>query len=117
MDRRTIIAETSQERTDGGRRGRSTHQFQINETTQTIGGIKDQIIQNDIEYADEAKLLIEKDTHEQLCARIGSYDIETETRELKIQWGRVELLKHRKRPMGHYHHHLVRSNEERQEPY
>ena len=47
---------------------------------------------NDLEYAEGTHLLIEKDTHEQMCGRIGNYDISTETRELKIQWGKVEML-------------------------
>ena len=51
-------------------------------------------MQNDVDNADGAQLLIEKDTHEQMCARIGNYDIATETRELKIQWGKVKLLRH-----------------------
>ena len=29
-----------------------------------------------------------------MCGRIGYYDISTATRELKIQWAKVELLRH-----------------------
>ena len=53
-------------------------------------------MQNDLEYSDDTKLLIEKDTREQMCERIGKYDISTETRELKIQWANVELLRREK---------------------
>ena len=31
-----------------------------------------------------------------MCGRIGYYDISTATRELKIQWAKVELLRHEK---------------------
>ena len=53
-------------------------------------------MQNDVDNADGAQLLIEKDTHEQMCARIGNYDIATETRELKIQWEKVKLLRRKR---------------------
>ena len=59
---------------------------------QTTEGAKNQIVQNDLEYANDTQLLIERDTHGQMCERMGNYDIETETRELKIQWAKVELL-------------------------
>ena len=32
-----------------------------------------------------------------MCERIGNYDIATETRELKIQWGKVKLLRQESR--------------------
>ena len=54
-----------------------------------------QIIQNDLEFADDAQLFIEKDTRGQMCERIGNYDIATETRHLTIQWGEVELIRER----------------------
>ena len=69
--------------------GKETKRFQIDEPKQTPGELKGQIIQNDIGYADDTQLLIEKDTHEQLCERIGNYDIAAETRELKIQWAQL----------------------------
>ena len=31
-----------------------------------------------------------------MCERIGNYDISTETRELQIQWAKVQLLRHEK---------------------
>ena len=48
-----------------------------------------QIVQNDLEFADDTQLFIAKDTHEQMCGRIGNYDISTETRHLAIQWGKL----------------------------
>ena len=71
-----------------------TQRFQTNETQQAPGELKDQIVRNDLQYSDDAHLLIEKDTHEQICERTGNYDIITETRELKIHWGELVLLKH-----------------------
>ena len=35
-----------------------------------------------------------EDNHEQMCERLGNYDISTETSELKIQWINVLLLVH-----------------------
>ena len=58
-----------------------------------------QIIQNDLEYADDAQLFIEKGTRGQMCERIGDYDIATETRQLNIQWGKVELLRRVRRKL------------------
>ena len=52
------------------------------------------IIQDDVEYADDAQLFMEKDTHEQMCARLGNYSISSETRELNIQRINVLLLVH-----------------------
>ena len=72
VDRRTIIIETHLERSARGEKGAEIQQFQINESTRPKEGTKDQIIQNDIEYADGPQLLIGKDTHEQLCDRIGN---------------------------------------------
>ena len=46
----------------------------------------DLLIQDDLEYADDANLLIGRDTHFQSCERMGNYDISTETREPIIQW-------------------------------
>ena len=40
--------------------------------------------QDEIEYADNATVLIEKDTRGKMRGRVGNYDIVTETRELKI---------------------------------
>ena len=93
VDRRTIIIETRLERSEGTSRGKEIQEFQINETIRPIGGTKDQIVQNDVEYSGDAKLLISKDTHEQLCERIGNYDISAETRELEIQSIKVEILR------------------------
>ena len=60
--------------------------FQTEKAKQATEGTENQIIQNDIEYADDTQLLRERGTHGQMCERIGNYDISTETRELKIQW-------------------------------
>ena len=54
----------------------------------------DPLIQDDVGYPDDATLFIEKDTCEQMCDRMGNYDIVTETRELKIQWLNVLLVIH-----------------------
>ena len=56
---------------------------------------KQRIVQNALEFADDAQLFIEHDTEEQMNERIGNYDIITETRRLNIQWGKVELLRKR----------------------
>ena len=53
---------------------------------------EDYIIPDDVEYADAAQLFIEKDTHGQMCERLGNYDISAETRELKIQWINVLIV-------------------------
>ena len=54
----------------------------------------DPIIKDDLEYADDTRLLIENDNRGQMCERIGNYDISTETREIEIQWAKVLLLAH-----------------------
>ena len=54
----------------------------------------DLLIQDDVDYADDAALLIEKDTRGQMCDRMGNYGLSAETRDLKIQWGNVLLLVH-----------------------
>ena len=54
----------------------------------------DLLRQCDLEYADDAALLIEQDAREQLRERVGNYDIETETRELRIPWADLLLLNH-----------------------
>ena len=100
VDRRTIIIETHLEGSVWTQRGKEIHQVQTNEATQTKEGTKHHIIQNEIEYADDTKLLIEKDTHGRLCERIENYDIITETRDLKIQWAIVEILKQREKTDG-----------------
>ena len=55
-------------------------------------GIPELASQDDMDYADDATVLIENDNREQMCARLGKYAIIKETRELKIQWGKVSLL-------------------------
>ena len=47
-------------------------------------GDKHKIVQNALEFADDAKLFIEQDTEEQMNERIGNYNIVTETRRLTI---------------------------------
>ena len=37
---------------------------------------------------------MEHDNREEMCERLGNYDVSTETRELKIQWGNVLLIVH-----------------------
>ena len=49
-------------------------------------------MQDDVEYADGAQLFMGKDTHGQMCERLGNCDISTETRELEIQWIDVLLV-------------------------
>ena len=56
------------------------------------GENKHRIVQNALEFAGDTQLFIEHDTSEHMNASIGNYDIVTETR-LKIQWGKVELLR------------------------
>ena len=54
----------------------------------------DLVIQDNVGYDDGATLFIENDTREQMCERMGNYDISTETREIEIQWAKVLLLAH-----------------------
>ena len=44
------------------------------------------LIKDDIEYAHDASVFIQEVAHEQMCERMGNYDIITETIELKIHW-------------------------------
>ena len=53
VDIRTIITEPRLGRKEGERRGAEIQKFQINETSQITERAKDQIVQNDIEYADD----------------------------------------------------------------
>ena len=46
-----------------GKQGKETQRCQANETQHATGELEDPIIQNDLEYADGAQLLIQKDTH------------------------------------------------------
>ena len=73
---------------EGTKKETETQKSHIKDTIKPIGGTEDQIVQNDLEYADDTQLLIERDKHGQLCERIGHYDISTEPRELKIQWAK-----------------------------
>ena len=44
-------------------------------------------IQDDLEYADDTQLCIAIDNREQMCERMGNYDISTETRErVRYNW-------------------------------
>ena len=52
------------------------------------------LIQDDVGCADGATLFMTRDNREQMCDRVGNYDISTEARELKIQWINVLLLMH-----------------------
>ena len=52
-----------------------------------------QIIQNALEFADDAKPFTQHDTRGQMNERIGNYYITTETRRLTIQWNKVLLLR------------------------
>ena len=63
VDKRTIIIEASLKRTEVTTRGGEIQQFHTKGTIRPIGGIEDQIIQNDIEYADDTQLLIDRDAH------------------------------------------------------
>ena len=54
----------------------------------------DLLIEDDVEYADDAQLFMGNDNREQMCERMGNCDISTETRELKIQWPKVLQLVH-----------------------
>ena len=50
------------------------------------------LIQDDADYADGSTLFMESDNREQMCDRVGNYDIESETRRVEIQWINVLLL-------------------------
>ena len=54
----------------------------------------DLLIQDDSEYADDARLFIANGNLEQMCERMGNYDISAQTRDLEIQWAKVPLLVH-----------------------
>ena len=79
VDSRAIIIGTRLEKTNGAKQGKEPERFQINETQQAPGELKDHIVPNDLEYADDTQILIDKDTHEKLCERIGNYDIAMDT--------------------------------------
>ena len=68
---------------EGTKKGKEAQKFHTTDIIQPIGGKEDQIIQNDLEYADDTQVLIERYTHEQLCERIGNYDAETEKENSK----------------------------------
>ena len=67
--------------------------MQTNETQPAPGELKGQIVQNDLEYADDTQLLIEMDARGQICERMLNYEVITESRALKIQWAKVLLPK------------------------
>ena len=72
VDSRAIIIGTRLEKKNETKQRKETQRFQTNETQQAPGELKDQIVQNDLEYADGAQLLIER-TH------MGKYANEWET--------------------------------------
>ena len=82
----------NRDRLTKNRKRKRKQKFQTGGTKQIPEEKENQIAQNGLEYADDTQLLIEKDTHEQMCAGIGNYDISTETRELKIRWAKVGIL-------------------------
>ena len=105
VDTRTVILETSLTKTQDAKSGRGAQRF-MTEKHNRQRRKKNQIVQNDLEYA---QLLMGSDTHEQMCERMGNYDIATETRELKIQWIKVELLRNEEiNSQGHYLHLLAK---------
>ena len=105
MDIRTVILETSLQKTQETTGKKENQRFRTGKEQQASEGAKNQIVQNDLEYADDKQLLIERDTHEQMCERMGNYDIATETRELDIQWKKAERLSHGKiQSKSHYQH-------------
>ena len=73
-------------------RGRKTQKLRTKTTNSDEE--TDLLIQDDAEYADDATLFVETDDREQMCERVGNYDIATETREIKIQFDNVLLLIH-----------------------
>ena len=54
----------------------------------------DLLIQDDLDYAYDATICMERDNHQQMRERMRNYDIATETRDFKIQWVKVLLLMH-----------------------
>ena len=81
IDTKTITLETTPQNRQ--RKGETTILYKRKKKCRQR---KSQIVQNDIEYADDTQLLIGKDARGQMCERIGNYAISTGTRELKIQW-------------------------------
>ena len=80
-----------------------TRQKTSQKTTQVKNNLRadqrDMLIQDDVEYADGATLLIAKDIHGRICERMGNYVIITET------WGAQDtmekvliLIRERKKP-------------------
>ena len=58
-----------------------------------------------------------KDTREQMCERLGNYDISTETSELKIQWINALLVHAGREPEKKCRRHSTRSNSSKEEQY
>ena len=81
------------------RAGRKTAQNTTQEKSNLEADNQDMPIQDDVEYADGATLLIAKDIHGRICERMGNYVIITET------WGAQDtmekvliLIRERKKP-------------------
>ena len=94
-------------KTQDAKCGKETQRFKTEKHNKQRRGTKNRIVQNDLEYADDTELLIERDTHEQMCERMENYDIATVTSELKIQWIKVELLRHGRNKLAKHYHHLL----------
>ena len=94
VDTRTILIQTYlQQPHEEDRANQKIRTYQAESGTEQI----DLLTQDDLVYADDAALFIGKEDREQLCERMGNYDIATETSELEIHWGEVSLLIHASR--------------------
>ena len=100
VDVETIILKTTYRRTNGKTERQQLHTIDIDVGQEEKIKRDHQIIQNDIEFADDTRLCVEKDTQEQMCERIGNYDIVTETRHRAIQWKKSRTATTRKTQAG-----------------
>jgi len=88
LDIRIVTGEENHQRTRNGTENQTIRTLKQDTERETEKSPQDQqIVQNAIIFADDAKLLSENDTHGQMNERMGNYDIITETRHLEIQCG------------------------------
>jgi len=70
-------------------------------------------------YADDTTLLLQKEPLENTITRLENYSRITTTRQLKIHWGKVEMLTKQKNMTGRKttQHHMTKSNTQTPEQY
>ena len=89
----TVIIREYYQKTERNTEKQTLRKTDAGRTDEEQKSTERQIVQNALEFADDAHLFIEHDTREQMNGRIRNYDIITETRRLTIQWNKVHLLR------------------------